>query len=539
MSVMEGVMMRCGFRGWRRVAAVLFMMVLVVGVSSAWAKEKPAELVLAVGGESAEGYDPLMGWGMYGHPLFQSTLLRRDANLKIVGELATSWELAEDRLTWRVEIRKDAVFSDGEPLTAEDVAFTFNKAAEASGKTDVTALKEAVATGPYALELRLREPQITFVNNLITLGIVPKHAYGPGYARNPVGSGPYVMVNWAEGQQLIVAANPHYYGTPPAFERVVFLFTDEDTSFAAAKAGKVHMVGVPSSLAKQAIPGMKLHVVESVDNRGLMFPMNPDVGEKTPSGYAIGNTVTADKAIRKAVNYAIDRELLVEGVLEGFGSPAYGVADNLPWDQPSIRFKDNDPAKARAILAAGGWTPGADGIMVKDGQRAEFDIIYNAKDSLRQALALAVSGMLRPVGIDARAKGANWDEIKKNLTYANVVVYGFGDHSPLEMYKLYHSRPDLNIYNAGRYANPVVDDYLDTAMGAPSFEASIPSWQAAQWDGTTGFAVPGDAAWAWLVNLNHTYFVDQGLDVGVSQMEPHGHGWPITANIEQWKWIGE
>jgi peptide/nickel transport system substrate-binding protein len=267
-----------------------------------------------------------------------------------------------------------------------------------------------------------------------------------------------------------------------------------------------------------------------------MFPMVPDAGEKTPTGFPIGNNVTSDPAIRKAVNFAIDRKALVEGVLEGFGSPACGVVDNLPWEETKARFTDNDPAKAKEILAAAGWKPGPDGILEKNGVKAEFTIVYNAKDSLRQNLALAVSGMLRKVGISAVPKGSNWDEIKQNLTHANVVVYGFGDHSPLEMYKLYHSRSDLNIYNAGLYKNPVVDQNLDKAMAAPSFEASIPFWKAAQWDGKTGFSVPGDAAWAWLVNLDHTYFIDENLDVGISQMEPHGHGWPITANIAEWSW---
>jgi peptide/nickel transport system substrate-binding protein len=73
-------------------------------------------------------------------------------------------------------------------------------------------------------------------------------------------------------------------------------------------------------------------------------------------------------------------------------------------------------------------------------------------------------------------------------------------------------------------------------MTAPEFESSLSFWKKAQWDGATGFGIPGDAAWAWMVNLDHTYFVSECLDLGESQMEPHGHGWPITANIHQWKW---
>lgn len=284
---------------------------------------------------------------------------------------------------------------------------------------------------------------------------------------------------------------------------------------------------------------MRLHVVKSVDNRGLMFPMVPDEGKKTPAGLAIGNDVSADLAIRQAVNYAINRQALVEGILDGFGRPAFGVVDDLPWDNPEARITDNDPDKAKDILEKAGWRESdGDGIREKNGTKAEFTVVYNAKDSLRQGLALAVSDMLRPVGINAIPRGESWDRIKTQLTHSMVVVYGFGDHSPLEMYKLYHtpSSPDPMYWNAGFYSNPVVDGYLESARKAPSPEAAIPYWKKAQWDGQTGFTTRGDAAWAWMVNLDHTYFINSCLDVGKSQMEPHGHGWPITTNVNEWQW---
>lgn len=513
--------------------------ILVVFFMSCPAMAEQDTLVLAVGGENAEGYDPLLGWGQYGNSLFQSTLLKRNAELEIVPDLATEWNLSADRTLWTVTIRKDAVFSDGTPLTAADVAFTFNQGLESGGKIDLSPLDKAEAVDTYTVTLRLKEPDITFIQHLLTLGIVPEKLYGPEYGRHPVGSGPYKLVRWDEGQQMIVEVNDRYYGDKPSIKRLVFLFSDEDAALAAARAGQVDVLGVPSNLASQEIQGMKLHVVKSVDNRGLMFPMVPDEGKKTPNGVLIGNDVTADVAIRKAVNYAIDRAALVAGVLDGFGRPAFGVVDDLPWDNPAIRFKDNDPAKAISILEKAGWVDtDGDGIREKNGLKAEFTVVYNAKDSLRQGLALAVSDMLRPIGINAIPRGENWDRIKTELTHTNVVVYGFGDHSPLEMYKLYHTPgPEPMYWNAGFYTNPVVDSQLDQARASESFEASLPHWQQAQWDGKNGFAVAGDAAWAWMVNLDHTYFIDNCLDVGKSQMEPHGHGWPITANVPQWKWI--
>ena len=171
--------------------------------------------------------------------------------------------------------------------------------------------------------------------------------------------------------------------------------------------------------------------------------------------------------------------------------------------------------------------------------KAEFTIIHPSTDSTRQNLALACADMLSQVGINANVEGKSWDEIR-TLQHANVIVFGWGSHNPKEMYNLYHSSMQgVESYNPGFYHNPAVDNHLDQAMSAPSFEESLASWKAAQWDGTTGFTTPGDAAWAWLVNLTHTYFVSDCLDVGTSQIEPHGHGWPLTTNIAQWKWTCE
>jgi len=496
------------------------------------------QIVLAIGGEADEGYDPTLGWGRYGSPLFQSTLLRRDENLQIVNDLAQSYSVSPDKKVWTVKIREDAKFTDGKPVTAEDVAYTFNQAAKSAGLTDVTVLDQAVATGNYEVELRLKKPQSTFVNRLITLGIVPKHAHDKNYARKPMGSGPYKFVQWDEGQQLIVEANPDYYGEKPQFKRLVFLFTEEDAAFAAAKAGQAQVAAVPQSLAIQKIDGMKLYDVKSVDNRGLMFPYIPaKEGKKTPKGNPVGNDVTADLAIRQAVNFAIDRKALVDGVLEGYGSPAYSPVTGLAWEEPQANIQDAQPEQAKKILADAGWKDtNGDGVVEKNGLKAEFTILYPASDSTRQALALSAAEMIKAIGIQANVEGKSWDEIEP-LAHSNVILFGWGSHDQTEMYNLYHSSSAKGEFNnAGYYANPAIDTTLDLAMGAPTEAEAIAFWKAAQWDGQKGYTTKGDATWAWLVNLDHTYFVSNCLDIGKPQIEPHGHGWPITANINEWKW---
>lgn len=422
------------------------------------------------------------------------------------------------------------------------MAYTFTKAQESGGLTDVTVLETAKAVDSTTVELRLKQPQSTFVNRLVTLGIVPKHAHGPEYAQNPIGSGPYKLVTWDKGKQLIVEANPLYYGPQPQIKRLVFLFVDNeaDGAFVAAKAGQVQVASVPQSLAVQQIDGMRLVAVKSVDNRGMMFPYVPDEGKTTPDGAPIGNNVTADQAIRQAINFALDRKTLVEGALEGFGSPAYGPVTGLAWEQPDALFEDNSMEMAQQTLAEGGWADSnGDGIVEKDGLKAEFTLIYPASDTTRQALALAAADMIKPIGINVNVEGKSWDEIEP-LMHSNVILFGWGSHDQSEMYNLHHSsQAGQGFYNTGFYANQAIDEVLDLALGAPSEEEAIAFWKQAQWDGEQGFTAKGDASWAWLVNLDHTYFVSNCLDIGTPQIEPHGHGWPITAGIVGWKWTCE
>lgn len=520
----------------RRVAvSAVLVTALLSGTALADSK---SQLVLAIGGEPDAGYDPLTGWGRYGHPLFQSALLTRDADLDTRPDLATEWSLSDDRLTWTIKLRPDVKFSDGSPLTAEDVAFSFNEAARTGSAADLTALDVARAIDDQTLEIRLKKPWITFTENFYALGIVPSDSYGEGYARNPVGSGPYKLVSWTEGQQLIVEKNPNYYGETGPFERITFLFTGEDTSLAAAQAGQVDMVSVPATAADAAPEGFTQVVVQSVDNRGIVFPMARDEGKIAGEGIKVGNTVTADPAIRRAINLGIDRNQLVEVALFGHGRPAAGPADGLPWSNPDAALAF-DPEQARTVLEHAGWGLGSDGIRVKDGLRAAFPINYPASDSTRRALAETVAEQLKALGIEATATGKSWDEIGR-IMHSEPVLFGWGSHSPLEVYNLYQSNlGGVEYFNAGFYSNRVVDKHFADAQGAQSLEASFSFWQKAEWDGTTGFGARGDAAWAWFVNLDHIYYVNDCLDNGPTQIEPHGHGWPITAMIQDWTWTCE
>lgn len=529
----------------RRLSLVWLVMIAVVSVMAAGCGSKAGtqgeakaadELTVAVGSEPETGFDPIAGWGRYGSPLFQSTLLKRDDDLNIVNDLATGYEVSGDGRVWTVKLRTDAKFTDGHKVTAEDVKFTFETAAKSGTVVDLTNLQSVEARGGDTVIFTLKKPQSTFVALLATMGIVPKHAYGSDYASHPVGSGPFKLVQWDKGQQAIVEANPDYYGDKPFFKKITFLFLSEDAAFAAAQSGQVDVAYIPSAFSKRKVAGMRLEDIHTVDNRGIAFPYVPS-GGTTEEGYPIGNDVTSDIAIRKAMNYVIDRKALVEGVLEGYGTPAYSPVDGLPWWNEQTVIRDADVEKAKKILRDAGWADrDGDGVAEKGALKAEFTLLYPSGDVTRQSLALAAADMAKAAGIRIDVEGKSWDEIKKRM-HADAVLFGFGSHDPLEMYMLYSSAyRGVDYNNSGYYANPAVDAWMDKALSAKTEAEALAYWKKAQWDGQTGASALGDAPWAWLVNLDHLYLVREGLDIGKQRIQPHGHGWPVTDNIAEWKW---
>ncbi len=531
----------------QRFAFMLMLLALVLAIS-ACGKDKPQpnaantatgekkELILAIGGEPEAGFDPTTGWGRYGSPLFQSTLLKRDSKLNVVPDAAESYTVSADGLLWTVKLKSGIKFSDGQPLTAADVQYTYETAAKSGSSIDLSNLSKVEADGDLTVKLTLKEPQSTFTQMLVSTGIVPKHAHSKDYALKPVGSGPYKLVQWDKGQQLIVEANPDYYGSKPFFQRITFLFLNEDAAFAAAKAGTVDMAAIPAAFSKQAVAGMELVALPSADNRGIMFPY-VKAGSKTADGNPIGNDVTADPAIRKAINTALDRKALVQGVLEGHGTPAYTLNDGLPWFNPEAVIKDADMDGAKKLLADNGWVDAdKDSILEKGALKAQINLLYPSSDVTRQSLAIAAADMLKPLGIQVKVEGKSWDDIGKQM-HANAVLLGWGSHDPLEMYNVYSAKfGGVEYYNPGFYNNPKVEGYMNQALRATNEKDAWELWKKAQWDGTTGLSAKGDAPWAWLVNLDHLYLVKSGLDIGQQKVHPHGHGWPVTDNIEEWRW---
>ncbi|MGR5234283.1 ABC transporter substrate-binding protein [Vibrio rotiferianus] len=483
----------------------------------------PNTLYIALGNEPAKGFDSTQGWGRYGNPLIQSTLLKRDKEFKLHGDLAQSWKLSEDRLSWSVEIRDDAYFSNGLKLTTDDVDFTFKQAQKSLSAHDLSNLKSIKILSPTRLIFNLKEPDITFIDHFSSLGIVSKEDYTPSYAQNPIGSGPYKFVKWKKGQSLTLVHNPYYYGKKPIFKSLVIVFGEEHSNVALFKTGQIHLTTLTQDYIKALPESSKVWAVETVDNRGIVWPVLPKSGEK-------GNDITSNLAIRKAIGLAINRELIVNELLEGYAKPATSVADSLPWGA-SPKYTSYDIEAAKKLLTNSGWIDkNNNGIREFDGVEAEIKLYYKSGDSVREKLAITISQMVKPLNISIQPIGADWDTISKNM-HSSPVVMGFGSHSASEVNYLYNSEfAGVDFYNSGLYKNTKVDELLQSAKHAPSWEESLIFWREAQ------DLASQDEPWTWLINIDHLYATDSCLNLGAPITEPHTHGWSILGNIDEWRW---
>ena len=186
-----------------------------------------------------------------------------------------------------------------------------------------------------------------------------------------------------------------------------------------------------------------------------------------------------------------------------------------------------DVEKAKKLLDDGGWTAGADGIREKDGTRAAFNLYYSAGDTVRQGIAEEFTNQMKELGIEVSIKGASWDDLYPHQ-FTDPVVWGWGTNAPTEIYNLF--------YNYACYTSETTDKYLDEALAQPTVEESFDLWKKAQWDGQSGIAPQGDAPWVWFANIDHLYFAKDNLKIAKQKPHPHGHGWSLVNNVDQWSW---
>lgn len=487
--------------------------------------------------EPESGFNPLTGWGC-GHqnynPLVQSCLFKTDANGEIVPDLATDYSISSDGKTWTVNLRDDVKFSDNSTFNAEDVAFTFNTAKETESDLDLTNLEKATAKNSTCVEFDLVEPRSTFIYDLRYLGIVPSDSYNnTTYGEHPIGTGPYVLDNWDKGQQAIFKINENYYGKKPYFTQINLIFPQEPTWIQLARSGQVDVVPVPTSTLNQNVDGYKFYEISAGRAEGVSLPYLKDTGIVTDDGYKVGNNVTSDVAIRKALNVGIDRDKMVKEVFAGHGKAEFTGVDTRSYVNNNSKVKDSNIKKAKEILKKGGWVDtDGDGIVEKNGTKASFNLYYPPDYLDRQSLSLVFSEQAKEIGIEVTLVGADWDTIYANMYSSAALMQQTSPDPYKSIYQQYHSKEMDGFYmNPNLYNSSVSDKYMDDAMHTTDFDKANSLWALSADSNGEGWGPAADAPWVWLVNYDYNYYIKEGINIG---HQPDGLGNDILINICEW-----
>ncbi|MFD7458250.1 MULTISPECIES: ABC transporter substrate-binding protein [unclassified Streptomyces] len=522
----------------RRIRGAAVTAALTVGVAACSAPGDPAgdgkaaeSVVIGVATEP-ETLSPLLGYGKDGNSKIFDGLLARDADLKLKPALATALpKIADDGRTYTFTLRDGVKFSDGEPLTAADVVYTYETVLDAktnnTAKSELDAVDSVRASGDDKVVFTLKYPYAPFAARTV-LPIVPEHIAGKqdpntgSFNTEPVGTGPYVLTRWSKGEKLTFKANPHYWGPAPEVKSFTMaIVADDDVRATRLRSGDLDGAVLPPNLAAtfEGEDGKRTYEARSYDFRAVTLPT--------------GNPVTGDRAIRQALDAAVDREAMVDKILDGAGRPAYGP---LPVDDPAFADgieRTRDLGKAKRILDEAGWKTGDDGIRAKDGRRAAFTLLYPSGDKVRQDHALAYASDAKKAGIDVAVESATWEVIEPRMG-EDAVLAGFGSVGDPDfgLYTLLHSSlAGDGFNNMARYRNQDVDDALDTAR-----RTRVPAEREAAYDKLQR-ALVKDPGYTFLTHIDHLYVLADRWDGLTTQLEPHEHGFASGPwwNIEDWQ----
>ena len=522
------------------VIAIIVIIVAAFALMGGSRDNDPTHLTVAAHSNIPEpeaGFSSLVGWGC-GHqnynPLVQSCLFKTDKNGSIVPDLATGYSISSDGKTWTVNVRDYVKFSDNSTFDAEDVAFTFNTAKDTESELDLTNIANVTAKNKTTVEFKLVEPRSTFIYDLRYVGIIPSDSYDNNtYGEHPIGTGPYVLDHWDKGQQAIFKVNPNYYDKKPYFTQLTLLFPEESTWLELAKSGKVDVVPVATSSLNQSVDGYQFVEKSAGRAQGVSLPYQNDTGKSWNGTAKIGNNVTADKAIREALNVGVNRQTMCDEIFSGHATPEYTGVDTRDYANPAAKVNDSDVNKAKQILKDGGWNDtNGDGIVEKNGVKASFDLYYPPKYLDRQSLSTVFAEQAKEIGIEVNLVGADWDTIYANMYSSAALMQQTSPDPYKSIYQQYHSKEADGFYmNPNLYNNTDSDKLMDDAMHSSDLNAANTLWsQSANVNGG-GWGPAGDAPFVWLVNYDYNYFIKDGIDIGE---QPDGLGNDILINICDW-----
>lgn len=386
------------------------------------------------------------------------TLIKLDYDMNLVPGLATSWERVSPKV-WRLHLRDGVVFHDGTPLTADAVRNSLQRVVELLPYAgDLLNIERIEATGPLTLEIETTEPFAALPNQLtdaITVVYAPSSFDETGAFVKPVGTGPWQFTDYVKQDRTVVDRFDGYWGEAPTLERIVYRYIpDHNARTLALEAGEIDFATniLPADVARlDADPAF---TVQSEPTAGLYYG----------AFNTTGDTPLADARVRRAINYLVDREVLVLGALDGVGMPAWSFfAPQFDWVPDGVEPYEVDAEKAAALLEEAGYTR-EDGRWQKDGAPLTLRILSYSSRTEMAAITEALSVLLANAGIGTEVQLFTWEgmlDLVRQGRYDISVVFWTPEmtgHPDLHLKSQFHSGAEMNYQG---WANPRFDELVD------------------------------------------------------------------------------
>jgi peptide/nickel transport system substrate-binding protein len=424
----------------------------------------------------------------------------RDGTLEVEPALAESWTISDDGLTYTFELREGVSFHDGSPFNAEAVKFTFDRmldeehAYHDTGPFPLAFYFSSIDTvsviDEHTVEFTLSEPYAPFLSNLAYptgLIVSPESVmeHGEDYGRNPAGTGAYEFEEWQANSRVVVSANADYWDGDPELEAVIFRpITDANTRIAEMLSGGLDiMVEVPPDSLQQFRDSDQFAVYEQAGPHVWFLILNAKEGP------------FANKAIRQAANYAIDKQAIVENILQGTAEVAAGpTPPAFSWAyNEDLAPYPHDPDKARALLEEAGY----------DGEEITFYVTEGGSGMLDPiAMGTAIQADLQAVGMPVTIETYEWNTFLGNVNpglegKADMAEMAWMTNDPDTLPYLAlrtEAFPDKGGFNSGYYSNPEVDELLNKARQSTDQDERAMLYKEMQ------AIVQEDAPWVFVAN---------------------------------------
>ncbi len=389
-------------------------------------------------------------------------LVKYDRNLKLVGDLAESWDVRRNGLELVFHLRRNVKWHDGAPFTADDVVFTYERLVDPTVLTpygsDFALVKSVTALDDHTVRVEYKEPFAPALESW-GIGMVPRHVFaGTDFNthpanRAPIGTGPYRFVQLKTDEKCVLTANPDYFEGRPYIDRVVVrVIPDSSVQFLEMRNQSIDAMGLSPDqyLAYDAF--FKNH-------RKFRYPSF----SYTFFGFNLKRPLFQDRRVRQALALALDKREIIDGVLLGYGRSATGPFPPSSWAfDPTVPEVPFDPGRAKSLLAEAGWADiDGDGVLDKNGVPFSFTVITNQGNKMREQTALILQAHLKRVGVRVDIRVLEWssfihDFVDKGNFDALILGWNLG-RDP-DQYLIWHSsQQGEGRYNFVGYANPETD----------------------------------------------------------------------------------